>query len=174
LAESRLLYLHTLDLNLDLNVNVSANLRAQRFKRFLYFVSPFLYLCVPVASNLADFLNLLLNLFLECFPGLHLFGSFGPHHESIYLVLLLPNVLEFLKRYVSELREPLDSTELLLRLVHLVLHLRDVSLYLLVRLCLDLKPDFLDLLLGWRWVSDGRGCREGSIWNIQFGEVGGT
>lgn len=174
MAESRLLYLHAFNLNLDLNVNVSANLRTQRFKRFLYFVSPFLYLCVPVASNLADFFNLLLNLFLECFPGLHLFGSFGPHHESIYLVLLLPDVLEFLKRYVSELREALDSTELLLGLVHLVLHLRDIGFYLLVRLCLDLKPNFLDLLLGWRRVSDGRGCWEGSIWNIKFGEVSGT
>jgi hypothetical protein len=170
-----LLHLNSFNLHLDLDVNVAGNLGTQCFKRFLNFFSPLLYLRYPTIGNLSDKLNLLFNLFLQHFAGLQLLGPLCPHHKLIYLILLLPDVFQFLNRSVPELSESLHSTQLLLSLVHLVLHLRDIGFYLLIGLGFDLKPDILDLLHGWRGIS-GRGAifRLGMVGNIQFREMGGT
>jgi hypothetical protein len=117
------MHLDSFNLYLDLDVNVAGNLGTQCLKCFLNFFSPLLYLCNSSIGNLSDELNLLFNLFLQHFAGLQLLGPLRPDHKLIYLILLLPDVFQFLNRSVPELSESLHSTQLLLRLMHLVLHL---------------------------------------------------
>lgn len=170
-----LLHLNSFNLHLDLDVDVAGNLGTQGFKCFLNFFSPFLYLRNPSIGNLSDEFNLLFNLFLQHFAGLQLLGPFGPHHKLIYLILLLPDVFQFLNCSFPELSESLHSTQFLLRLMHLMLYLWDISFYLLIGLGFDLKPDILDLLHCWRGIS-GRGAisRLVMVGNMQFREMRGT
>ena len=55
-----------------------------------------------------------------------------------------------------------------------MLHLRDVGVYFLVGLGLNLESDFFNLLLGRGRMGGGRGNRLRRLGDMQFGEMGGT
>ena len=95
-------------------------------------------------------MHLLIHLIWNCFYYILLLVFLCPLKQIHCLLLLLTYVLHFFKNCTSELGIIHDCClDMELCIIKLVLEQRDILLNLLIRCGLDLKPDFIDLLLKW-------------------------